>query len=232
MSYLSFYLYPFFLGLSWGAAVLYLRIHSEKFFRKNFLILLLTLFFASWIGSKLFFLIFSAQDRAYYLGNSSFWFGGGFVFYGGFLASLMAASLWKLFSKDKFPEFSFFPAALSLGHAIGRVGCSLAGCCYGRKIELMGIAFQIPVQIIESFFLFVMFFILDRQAKKKRDWKSIWVHYLGMYAGLRLFLEFWRGDYNRGTMLSGLITPGQGVSITILLVVAIHSIGRRFSQRS
>lgn len=232
MAFLNYYLYPFFLGLAWGSSLLYLHFHSKNFFRWRFLFLILTLFFTAWVGSKLFFLIFSAQDLGYYLGNSSFWFGGGFVFYGGFLAAVATAVVWKVISTDSFPEFSFFPAALSLGHSIGRMGCTFSGCCYGREVEVMGLSFRIPVQLFEALFLLGMFFILDRQAKKVRNWQEIWFRYLAMYAGLRLFLEFWRGDYNRGTMLNGLITPGQGVSLIILLVVTVHYSWRRFSQRS
>lgn len=60
---------------------------------------------------------------------------GGLVFYGGFIASLLV-SVW-FFRKHKLPALKFcdfFAPAIALGHAIGRQGCFLAGCCHGRPL--------------------------------------------------------------------------------------------------
>ena len=64
-------------------------------------------------------------------GLVKFW-GGGLIFYGGVLGSLGAGWIWC-----KRRDVNFVDAAaevvpfVSLGHAIGRVGCLLTGCCYG-----------------------------------------------------------------------------------------------------
>lgn len=60
----------------------------------------------------------------------------GFVFLGGFaLAVVVAAAFVKI---NKMPTWDIGDIAgpsLALGHAIGRIGCLLAGCCYGRPVS-------------------------------------------------------------------------------------------------
>lgn len=61
----------------------------------------------------------------------------GFVYYGGFLGGL-AAAWWAARRRgaEVLRILDYFAAALPLGHAIGRLGCLAAGCCYGRPTSL------------------------------------------------------------------------------------------------
>lgn len=88
---------------------------------------------------------------------------GGMVFYGGFFGGVAAA--WGAAKYLRLRLSDFFPVlvpALPLVHAVGRVGCFCAGCCYGRAAPPpWGIAFThaiagpngvplLPVQLWEA----------------------------------------------------------------------------------
>ncbi|MBC7741645.1 MAG: prolipoprotein diacylglyceryl transferase [Bdellovibrionaceae bacterium] len=100
--------------------------------------LALILMAAGFIGGRLMHVFY--EDWAYYradLVQILFFWNGGFVFYGGMLACLAAAWLYVKFQKLNFFEWAdFFTPLLSLSHALGRVGCLLAGCCYGSMCLL------------------------------------------------------------------------------------------------
>ncbi|MBU6402339.1 MAG: prolipoprotein diacylglyceryl transferase, partial [Verrucomicrobia bacterium] len=62
---------------------------------------------------------------------------GGLVFYGGFLGAALTGvayarsrrlNLWKLADT--------LAPSIALGHAFGRIGCLMNGCCYGRPTHL------------------------------------------------------------------------------------------------
>ena len=59
------------------------------------------------------------------------------------------------------------PGCITIAHAIGRIGCLMDGCCYGKPTdEWYGIYFEtlgykaIPTQLFEAIFLFVLSAIL------------------------------------------------------------------------
>ena len=72
---------------------------------------------------------------------------GGIVFYGALLAGLLGGLLGSRLAKADLRDYiNPVAPALPLGHAIGRVGCFLTGCCYGRPTEsCLGVVFSHPV---------------------------------------------------------------------------------------
>jgi phosphatidylglycerol:prolipoprotein diacylglycerol transferase len=67
---------------------------------------------------------------------AKFW-AGGLTYYGGFLGASAAA--WFLLKRDRFPFWKaadLAAVAVPLGLAFGRMGCLLAGCCFGAECEL------------------------------------------------------------------------------------------------
>jgi phosphatidylglycerol:prolipoprotein diacylglycerol transferase len=117
--------------------------------------------------------------------------------------------------------------AVTLGHAIGRVGCLLAGCCYGKEtnmwwgIQLHG-SHRHPTQILESLGLFLIALIL---IKTRPSLKSFALYFIG-YGVLRFGIEILRGDTIRGTW--GILTPSQWISFGLIFlgigIMLIHKI--------
>jgi phosphatidylglycerol:prolipoprotein diacylglycerol transferase len=110
----------------------------------------------------------------------------------------------------------FFAPALALGHAIGRIGCFFAGCCYGKESSLpwsvifndenslavIGVHLH-PTQIYETIGNFLLFTFLKFYGRKKRRTGMIFAVYLIIYSVLRFVVEIFRGDY-RGIQYVGL----------------------------
>ena len=97
-----------------------------------------------------------------------------------------------------------------LGHGIGRLGCTLAGCCFGKELSWLGNA-RYPAQLIEACFLFFLCVFLK---EGKRE--NIYLYPLS-YSLFRFFNEFFRGDIIRG-QIAGAVSTSQGVSILLFLL--------------
>ena len=150
----------------------------------------------------------------------------GFVFYGGLIAGLLGARLlgrksgWKLEVYEK----ALVPA-LPLGHASGRVGCFLAGCCYGRFSDsFLAVRFPalpraaLPVQLFEAAYLVGMCAVLSLMSLKNK--KHLLGAYILMYTPVRFGLEFLRGDEIRGAL--GPLSTSQWISLLLLLCWALY----------
>lgn len=129
---------------------------------------------------------------------------GGLVWYGGFLGGVAAGWLYVRSKQlSMLRAADFFIPAVALGHAIGRFGCFLNGCCYGRPTDAWcGILFPghhtpvIPTQLLEMAGLIALFGILHKLQRPKmleRPGRLFSLYLIG-YALLRFFMEFLRGD--------------------------------------
>ncbi|MCL5024132.1 MAG: prolipoprotein diacylglyceryl transferase [Nitrospirae bacterium] len=183
------------------------------------------------VGSRLFFV---AINGGYYLRNPLGIFRiweGGLVFYGG-LALAVPVALWYM-RKHRLDFRSIadvFTPSLALGHAIGRLGCFSAGCCYGRPAHVSwavtfldpeclartGVPLH-PTQLYESLGEFVNFLILVSLRKHQSFKGQLFWSYLFLYSALRFADEFFRGDEARGYLVSG-ISVSQGISLVVGLV--------------
>ncbi len=224
------YAYPLLMGLAWGVAYrlsdyLRRRLNIEL---RSFNLLFWGALVSSWIGAKLMFLIASgAELKVTYAQSSSFWLGGGFVFYGG----LILGGAWLIFLAKglkhyRLSDLYFVLPALTLGHGIGRVGCFLAGCCYGTQCNLawavsMHGHMLHPVQLYESFLLVLLTVILWRFVVKRKT-QAAWLTYLGGYGTIRLITENFRGDIVRG--FYGPLSTSQWVSVAMILLAVIVAI--------
>ena len=229
-SYFTLFSYPLFMGLGWGAAYAFTRALFEKYSldSKSLQLVFITSFVTSWIGAKIFFLWFSAQGKfTEYLYADNFWLGGGFVFYGGLIFTLIAYLILTLgLKKFPFSYSKFLAPGLALGHGIGRVGCFLTGCCFGSVCDLpwsvhMHGEFRHPVQLYEAFGLFFLVYLMLKFIQQKRSNLFIFTRYLMYYSVLRFVVEFFRGDTVRG--VHGLsLSTSQWVSVG--LFVAAYSL--------
>ncbi|MBO6061409.1 MAG: prolipoprotein diacylglyceryl transferase [Clostridia bacterium] len=173
---------------------------------------------------------------------------GGLVFYGGLIGGIFGAFIGSLIVRVPLWEYSDpVVPVLPLAHAIGRMGCFCAGCCYGRVTDSwIGIEFPsaatglaegvkvIPTQLIEAgvnlaIFVFLMLFTI----KRRRRFTTLWV-YLICYGVMRFFIEFLRGDEIRG--IFGAFSTSQWISIGLVALGVIGLIvnaaaAKRTSQK-
>ena len=159
----------------------------------------------------------------------------GGVFSGGLLASFIAAA-WYL-RKNRMPALGTcdaFSPGLALGHAIGRLGCFAAGCCYGKQTtHFWGVTFRNPLaaqwvgtplgvpleptQLFESAVELVNFFILMWLFKRKSFDGQVFGAYLFLYGVARYFLEFIRDDPGRGSVFGGIMSGTQLIAIGLVV---------------
>jgi phosphatidylglycerol:prolipoprotein diacylglycerol transferase len=184
-------------------------------------------FLGAIIGAKILFIILGWHHYA--VGDLHFWsdFGTGFVFFGGLLGALTAAGLFAWWRGLSFWRGAdYFAVALPLGHAIGRVGCFLNGCCPGRPPH--------PVQLYESAGLLAIsltcFFLLKRVQMAKLPSGTSFCAYVFLYGLLRLLLDPLRAD-GRPERFWGL-SYQQGFAIAFVVLAAALMINRDRSAAS
>lgn len=213
------YSYPFLMGIGWGLGLqlFYTLIGEIKTPKTN--LMMIGLFISSWIGAKLLFYLTVGEKYGNYIDQISFWTGGGFVFYGGFIGGLIYLLVFHSFiRKISLIEINAFIPALALGHGIGRIGCLLAGCCYGKVthgwwgIHLHG-ENRIPTQLLEAIILFSVSYYFWKKFKSRHENLSL---YLLIYGISRLTIEGLRDDAIRGSW--GILTPSQWISICLVLL--------------
>ena len=156
---------------------------------------------------------------------------GGLVWYGGFLGGVFAAWLYARSQRlQALAALEQLIPFVALGHAIGRVGCFLNGCCYGRPTQTWcGVVFPghdtpvLPTQLFETLGLLIIYAalrILQQRSTGSRSPGRILGWYLVSYAVLRFFLEFLRGDQTAwwlGLTLQQTISIGLFFGGTLLL---------------
>lgn len=157
----------------------------------------------------------------------------GGVFYGGLLLAVGVA-FWHM-RKHGLPLWTTcdaFAPGIALGQAVGRVGCLMAGCCYGTPTDLpWGVTFTNPLaaanvgtpldvslhptQLYESAAALVILGILLLAERRRPSFpgRTFW-SYLLLYPCARFAIEFYRGD-PRGTAFEVLSTS-QLVSLLLI----------------
>ena len=154
-------------------------------------------------------------------------FGGGFVFYGGLLMSFFTAWLWcRRTHTPILPMLDVFIPCMTLFHAFGRIGCFLAGCCYGcETTSALGVLYPegglapagiplLPVQLFEAAFLLIFTLVLIIVLKRAKLSGTVFCTYLCGYAFWRFIIEFFRSD-PRGSLLG--FSTSQLISIILML---------------
>lgn len=127
---------------------------------------------------------------------------GGLAWQGSLLLGLGTA-VWYI-RKHKWPLGRFLDIAApyaALGQAIGRIGCFLNGCCYGKVCSL-GLYFPThharlyPTQLYDSFGLFLLFFVLKKFQNNFKIEGQAFLLYLFWAALQRFIVEFFRADHD------------------------------------
>jgi phosphatidylglycerol:prolipoprotein diacylglycerol transferase len=156
------------------------------------------------------------------------------VFYGGLVAALIVGVLYARASKLAFlPLADAYAAPLAAGHALGRLGCFTAGCCWGKPAtvawaatftdpyaaQLVGTPLGIPlhpVQLYEAFALLVSFGVLLVFGARPRPTGQSFSAYLFLYGLVRFTTEFFRGDPDRPMLFGGALSLMQLVSLGLM----------------
>ncbi len=171
----------------------------------------------------------------------------GSTFYGGLIGgAAMFLLLYFLIGafvfSDKQHRLRFYSIAdiavcsVSAAHALGRVGCLMAGCCHGKVTEAwFGIEMlidgrwqrAIPIQLFEAVFLLALFVCLViRVACKKGYCLEL---YMCGYGVWRFWIEYLRGD-ERGTTVVDFLTPSQLIAVFMMLGgIALVFVRRRLT---
>lgn len=164
---------------------------------------------------------FSTETISYFMQS-------GFVFYGGFFGGLMAIILYAKFQKKSVMEYlKCIAPSIPLAHAFGRIGCFMAGCCYGIPFEPpIGIIMPnaiaapqniplFPVQLLESLLNLILAVILQILIIKIKHKERIVYLYLIIYPIIRIFTEQFRYDSERGFFLG--FSTSEIISVCILI---------------
>jgi phosphatidylglycerol:prolipoprotein diacylglycerol transferase len=157
----------------------------------------------------------------------------GGVFYGGLIAAV-AVAFWfmRRHRMRLWPTCDVFAPGIALGHAVGRLGCLAAGCCYGRPTDVpWGITFTNPVaaanvgtplglplhptQLYESVAEGLILVLLLATEHRGRPFpgRTFW-SYLLLYGVTRFVIEFFRGD-DRGMVVNE-ISTSQFISLILV----------------
>lgn len=164
--------------------------------------------------------------------------GSGFVVYGGIIGGVLAAIIYCKSKKVSFLEYlDFLIPSVAIAQGFGRIGCFLAGCCYGRKTDsAIGVIFYnssiapngvrlIPTQLFSSMCDFLIAAVLLIYAKKPRDTGKVGALYFILYSIGRFLIEFFRAD-DRGSV--GILSTSQLLSLfTLVIGVAMFFINKR-----
>jgi ligand-binding sensor domain-containing protein/prolipoprotein diacylglyceryltransferase/AraC-like DNA-binding protein len=222
------------------------------------LLLTATVIAASLIGSKVFHLFFDEQWARYaavfreqgvlaFLATVLNPFSAGHVFYGGLAAGygagwILVRRIWRE-PTGRYADVAAFPVAFGL--FLARIGCFLAGCCFGRPSVAFGVSFPayspaatelylqqvtdsymeatpplIPTQLIEAAAALGIFVYLCRRLGDIARLPAgfFMERCLLLYAVFRFCIEFLRADM-RGSLLW--LSTGQWISLLILAVLWI-----------
>ncbi len=161
--------------------------------------------------------------------------GSGFVVFGGIIGGLL--TIWgycKIKKMDFLAYLDLMVPSVALAQGFGRIGCFLAGCCYGKETDSwLGITFTnshygpnhvklLPSQLFMSVGDFVLAAILIWYARKDRTKGRTSALYLMLYSVGRFFVEYTRND-DRGFV--GALSTSQFIGIFIFIAGAVAFFG-------
>jgi len=168
----------------------------------------------------------------------------GIVYYGGvfgFISTfILMCKVWN--KKVEYGIIDLVVTCVPLFHFWGRLGCFFAGCCYGKEssswLSVLYTTYahkeiittsRIPIQLIEAAFNIVIFIVLLFLLKKKKCERHLFKIYILMYASIRIILELFRGDINRGVWNG--ISFSQITSVFVIAICVLLTINKKTKER-
>lgn len=237
------YTYGFCIALGAVLGVAYMVRQGKKQFgttydQSNTLFLLLVA--GGILGGKLF-LVF--EDPGYYFLNPlSLLSSNGFVFYGSLLTCI-PVMLWY-FKRHHIPLWAMLDVMAIVTlilHGCGRVGCFMAGCCYGKvTTSPLGVVFTDPgcqaqplntslhpTQLYEAGWLGIILVALVILKEYKQFEGQLFLMYLIAYAAGRSVIEIFRGDLDRGFIFQQYLSNAQLISAGVILAAMYYYVKLR-----
>jgi phosphatidylglycerol:prolipoprotein diacylglycerol transferase len=208
-----------------------LNVVQEKVFNITFYSVL-----AGLLGAKLALIV---VDYRFYLDNPRELFGtirSAGVLMGGLIAAVVVF-IWYA-TRNRLPLRRLgdaVAAPMALAQAIGRLGCFMAGCCYGVPADPgnpFGMVFspisaaggeiaRVPTQLIQAANDFVIAIILTVlwRIRIRPPGSVFWIYVL-LYSLSRAIIELWRGDDYRGLYFDGAVSTSQLISAATFTLAA------------
>lgn len=192
------------------------------------------------VGAKL---LMFLLDIPYYVSNPGQIFSlstlqAGGIFYGGLIGALVVA-VWYMRRKGLplLPTADAFAPGLAFGHAVGRLGCFSAGCCWGqeshlpwavtftnpRASELVGVPLGVPLhptQLYESLAEAAIFFVLYRRFNRPHRAGAVIGLYLLLYSTVRFLVEFLRA-HDQPNPWGGPLSMSQWIALGLIALVLV-----------
>jgi phosphatidylglycerol:prolipoprotein diacylglycerol transferase len=198
------------------------------------------------VGAKLLLLVVDFREFTTRPGDLIGLARSGGVFYGGLIAAVVVALIYL--RRHRMPLWTttdVFAPGIALGHGVGRMGCLLAGCCFGRPTDVpwaitftnpaaaanvgtpLGVPLH-PTQIYDALaeLAILVFLLVWERRGRPFPGRTFW-SYLLLYAISRFVIEFYRGD-SRGVVF-GSVSTSQFVSLLLVPVsiVMLFLLSRR-----
>jgi phosphatidylglycerol:prolipoprotein diacylglycerol transferase len=160
----------------------------------------------------------------------------GGTFFGGFIFGVLFAAWFLRKHKMDFRVLGdIIVPSIALAHFFGRMGCFFAGCCWGREARGCPLAVEFtnpdtttgvphhlplyPTQLMEAGLNLINFLVLIISFKKKKFPGQVFTLYIFNYSLIRFFLEFFRGDEDRGYIFGSMEQPFTSLSLPQLICI-------------
>jgi phosphatidylglycerol:prolipoprotein diacylglycerol transferase len=237
------YAYGFCIALGALSGVIYLAWQGKKQFGLTYdqtNTLFLCLVAGGVVGGKLFLLF--ENPALYFSHPEELVSGSGFVFYGSLLTCI-PIMLW-FFKRNKLPLWAMLDImaiVTCILHCFGRIGCFMAGCCYGLPTDsAFGVVFTSPVcqanplntplhptQLYEASWIFFILLVLLAMKSHRRFEGQLFLVYLMAYAAGRAVIEIFRGDLSRGFVIPDILSISQLISLLVIVGALYFYVRRR-----
>ncbi len=244
---LPFYSYGILMGIAFILAVFLFKFNSKRNLANKppLLDIFLIISIFGVIGARINYIILFPQ---YFdsIGECLAIHKGGLVFYGGFIAAVLALYIYCKIKKYSFAMVAdYMVPSLAIGHSLGRVGCLINDCCYGTRTNLIRIYylkndpfrfFRHPTQLYEIIYLIILavvftFVLRSDWQEKKGNSGLVAVSYVIAYSFFRFLNEFLRADDRGGFYTLFKLSPAQITSIILVICGILFLINRKIMNK-
>lgn len=166
-------------------------------------------------------------------------------FYGGLLFAVALGAWYTWRYRLGFAALGdVYAPGIALGHAVGRLGCLSAGCCWGKptnlpwavtftnpySAQLVGVPLNIPLhptQLYEALAEAAIFGLLVWLWRRRRFPGQVFASYLMLYAVARFLIEFLRDDPRGGFLFGGALSTPQAFSVALFAAAGLFWLRQR-----